>query len=173
MYIFFKIAILILLITSFVNAHSNKKRSLDKHIHGVGTLNIVQEGNILLFDFEIPGNDIVGFEYKAEQQSDVKKVENAIDILSNYKNMITLSGSGECKIQSYSADIINEGKHSEFISNYKFNCKNISKLKIIYLKYFNSFKNGQKLNIKILGEKKKSVYVIEKSKKLINVKNHF
>ena len=58
-------------------------------------------------------------------------------------------------------------------SSGKFNCNKISKLKIVYIKYFNSFENGKKLNIKIIGEKKKAVYVIEKSKKLINVKNHF
>ena len=167
-----KISILILLISSLCNAHS-KKKSLDTHVHGVSTLNIVQDGNTLLFEFEMPGNDIVGFEYEAKQESDIEKVENAINILSDYKNLIFPSGSAECKIQSYSANIINEGKHSEFISSYKFNCNNISKLKIVYIKYFKSFEKGKKLNIKILGEKKKSVYVIEKSKKLINVKNHF
>ena len=172
MYILLKIAILILLISSFANAHS-KKKSLDTHVHGVSTLNIVQEKNTLLFEFEMPGNDIVGFEYEAKQQSDIEKVENAINILSDYKNLISPSGSAECKIQSYSANVINEGKHSEFISSYKFNCNKISKLNIVYIKYFKNFENGKKLNIKILGEKKKSVYVIEKSKKLINVKNHF
>ena len=172
MYILLKISILIILISSFANAHS-KKKSLDAHIHGISTLNIVQEGNNLLFEFEMPGNDIVGFEYEAKQQSEIEKVETAINILSNYKNLISPSGSAECKIESYSANVINEGKHSEFVSNYKFNCEKISKLKIIYIKYFKSFENGKKLNIKILGEKKKSVYVIEKSKKLINVKNHF
>ena len=172
MYFYLKISILILLISSFANAHS-KKKSLDTHIHGVSTLNIVQEGNTLLFEFEMPGNDIVGFEYEAKQQSDIEKVKNAINILSDYKNLISPSGSAECKIQSYSANVINEGKHSEFISSYKFNCNKISKLKIVYIKYFKSFENGKKLNIKIVGEKKKSVYVIEKSKKLINVKNHF
>ena len=166
------VSILTILISSFSNAHS-KKKTLDTHIHGVSTLNIVQEGNTLLFEFEMPGNDIVGFEYEAKQESDIEKVENAINVLSDYKNMISPSGSAECKIQSYSANVINEGKHSEFISSYKFSCDNISKLKIIYIKYFKSFKNGRKLNIKILGEKKQSIYVIEKSKKLINVKNHF
>ena len=172
MYILLKISFLILLISSICNAHS-KKKSLDTHIHGISTLNIVQEGDTLLFEFEMPGNDIVGFEYEAKQESDIEQVKNAINILSNYKNLISPSGSADCKIQSYSANVINEGKHSEFISSYKFNCENISKLKIIYIKYFKSFENGKKLNIKILGEKKKSVYVIEKSKKLINVKNHF
>ena len=170
---FLRISILIFLISSFGNSHSSKKKSLDTHIHGVSTLSIVQDGNTLLFEFEMLGNDIVGFEYEAKQESDVEKVENAISILSDYKNMILLSGSAECKIQSYSANVINEGKHSEFISSYKFNCNNITKLKIVYIKYFKNFENGKKLNIKILGEKKKSVYVIEKSKKLINVKNHF
>ena len=172
MYILLKISFLIVLISSSGNAHS-KKKYLDTHIHGVSTLNIVQEGTTLLFEFEMPGNDIVGFEYEATQEKDIEKVENAIYILSDYKNLIFPSGSADCKIQSYTANVINEGKHSEFISSYKFNCKNISKLKIIYIKYFKSFENGKKLNIKILGEKKKSVYVIEKSKKLINVKNHF
>ena len=172
MYILLKISFLILLISSICNAHS-KKKSLDTHIHGISTLNIVQEGDTLLFEFEMPGNDIVGFEYEAKQESDIEKVKNAINILSDYKNLISPSGSADCKIQSFSANVINEGKHSEFISSYKFNCENISKLKIIYIKYFKSFENGKKLNIKILGEKKKSVYVIEKSKKLINVKNHF
>ena len=172
MYILLKMCILILLISPFASAHS-KKKSLDTHIHGISTLNIVQEGDTLLFEFEMPGNDIVGFEYEAKQESDIEQVKNAINILSNYKNLISPSGSADCKIQSYSANVINEGKHSEFISSYKFNCENISKLKIIYIKYFKSFENGKKLNIKILGEKKKSVYVIEKSKKLINVKNHF
>ena len=82
----------------------------------------------LLFEFEMPGNDIVGFEYEAKQQNDIEKVENAINILSDYKNLVSPSGSAECKIKSYSADVINEGKHSEFISSYKFNCKKISKL---------------------------------------------
>ena len=108
-----------------------------------------------------------------KQQSDIEKVENAIKILSDYKNLISPSGSAECKIESYSANVINEGKHSEFISSYKFYCNKISKLKVVYIKYFKNFENGKKLNIKILGEKKKSVFVIEKSKKLINVKNHF
>ena len=87
--------------------------------------------------------------------------------------MIIPSGSGACKIQSFSAEVINEEKHSEFISSYKFNCDDIAKLKIIYIKYFKNFKYGKKLNIKVLGEKKKSVYVIDKSKSLISTKNHF
>ena len=173
MNIILRLATLVFLLSSIANCHSSKEKSLDTHIHGVSTLNIAQEGNVLLFEFEMPGKDIVGFEYKAIEKDDIKKIENAISVLSNSKNMISPSGSGACKIQSYSADVNYEGKHSEFISRYKFNCENITKLKVIYIKFFKNFEFGKKLNIKIYGEKKKSVYVIDKSKKLISVKNHF
>jgi len=39
--------------------------------------------------------------------------------------------------------------------------------------YFDNFELTRKLNIKILGINKKAAYVIEKNKKMINVKEHF
>ena len=46
----------------------------------------------------MPGNDIVGFEYEAKQESDVEKVENAISILSEY----TLSCPGTSSVDTAS-----------------------------------------------------------------------
>ena len=156
------------LVASQVLAHDKKKKSLQSHEHGVGVLNISQDKNILLFEFEAPGYDIVGFEYEAKNDEDKKKIENALNIFSDHRNIILPSSSARCKLVDNSSKVINEGKHSEFLISYKFNCENIAKLKIIYIKYFKSFQNGKKLNVRILGEKKKSTYVIEKSKKLIN-----
>ena len=169
-----KIIILTYLIsTSLLFSHSTKKKTLSSHEHGVGILNIAQDGNTLIFEFEIPGFDIVGFEYQAKKEEDIKKVKKALNILSNYRNMISPSGSAECTIDSSSAKVINEGKHSEFISSYKFNCKNIENLKIIYVNYFKNFENSKKLNIKVFGSNKKSAYVINSSKRILNVKGHF
>ena len=163
-----------LLSSSFLIAHSTKKKkSLKSHEHGVGVLNIAQEGNILLFEFEIPGADIVGFEYVAESNDDKKKVENALKILSNHKNMIVLPASAECSNIKNEVKVINEGKHSEFIANYKLACNQLDSLKRVYIKYFKNFELSKKLNIKIFGKNKKSAYVIDRSKKIINVKNHF
>ncbi len=168
--------ILIILSFSFSTvlfAHSKKKKSLAAHEHGVGILNISQDGSILLFEFEAPGYDIVGFEYEAKEKNDIAKVDDALLVLSDYKNIVLPSSSAECELQDSSAKVINDGKHSEFLSYYKFNCQKISDLKIVYIKYFSKFKNCEKTNIKIFGQKKKSAYVIGKSKRLINVKGHF
>ena len=156
-----------------VLAHSSHKKTLKAHEHGVGVLNIAQDGNSIVFEFEIPGNDVVGFEYKAENDDDKAKVQSALETLSEYKNLIKPSGSAGCVKESSSANIIYEGNHSEFISEYKFNCENVSDLKIIFINYFKNLKYSKKLNIKIAGSNKKSAYVIDKSKKILNVKGHF
>ena len=108
---------------SLVFAHdTKKKKSLKSHEHGVGVLKIAQENNILLFQFEMPVNDIVGFEYEADEEEDKIKVKNALTTLSDYKNMAVPSNSGECENIKSDASIIIEGNHSEFVSEYKFNC---------------------------------------------------
>ena len=106
--------------TSTLLSHDNKKKkSLKAHEHGVGILKIAQDKSTLLFEFEIPGNDIVGFEYQAKENEDKNKVRNAILILKDYKNLILPSSGGDCQIIDSNAKIINEGNHSEFISEYK------------------------------------------------------
>ena len=167
------IILYVLSISSILGHDNKKKKTIKAHEHGVGVLKIAQENNTLVFDFEIPGSDIVGFEYEAKEEEDVKKVKNALNILYDYNNMILPSGSGECENIKSVVKVINEGKHSEFVGEYKFNCKNISALKRIYIKYFSQFELSRKLNIKIFGNNKKSAYVIEKPKKIINVKAHF
>jgi len=172
MFILLRITILIFLIATFGNAHS-KKKSLDTHIHGISTLNVAQEGNILLFEFEMPGNDIVGFEYEAKQESDIQKVENAIDMLSDYKNMIDVPANANCKEEKSSAKVINEGSHSEFISQYLLICEKISLIKNIQIKYFDSFPFSKELNINLVTKNKKLTQTINRQDNIINVDGYF
>ena len=99
------------------------KQSLSAHEHGVSVLNIVQDMNRLSFEFEMPGFDVVGFEYKAKKKDDIKKVRNALNVLSNYKNMIVIPAEANCEEEKKSAKVINEGSHSEFLSEYVLNCE--------------------------------------------------
>ena len=45
-----------------------KKKSMDAHEHGVSVLNLAQDTNKISFEFEMPGFDVVGFEYKAKKK---------------------------------------------------------------------------------------------------------
>ena len=173
-FLLFKLLILFYLtLISALFANDKKKKSIKSHEHGVGILNLSQDENILLIEFEVPGSDIVGFEYKAKSEEDIKKVKDAVNILSDYRNILLPSSSAECELEDSSVKVMNEGEHSEFLTSYKFNCSNISSLRMIYIKYFKVFPDCYKTNIKIFGKNKKSAYVINNSKKFITVKGHF
>ena len=70
-----KIFFIFVLTISFLHAHSNKKKSLKSHEHGVGTLNIAQDENTIIFEFEIPGSDIVGIIVDGDVVSGKKEIE--------------------------------------------------------------------------------------------------
>ena len=157
------------------NEESSKKdkKSLDAHVHGVSVLNLVQDMKQLSFEFEMPGFDVVGFEYKAKKKEDIKKVRNALSILSDYKNMINVPTNANCKEKKSSAKVINEGSHSEFISQYLLICEKISSIKNIQIKYFDSFPFSKELNINLITKSKKMAQTINKQNKIINVDGYF
>ena len=150
--------------------HSKKdKKSLDAHVHGVSVLNLVQDMGQLSFEFEMPGFDVVGFEHKAKKKEDIKKVRNALNILSDYKNMINVPASANCKEKKSSAKVINEGSHSEFISQYLLSCEKISLIKDIQITYFDSFPFSKELNVNLVTKNKKLSQTTDKNNSIIKV----
>ena len=156
------------------NEESSKKdkKSLDAHVHGVSILNLVQDMKQLSFEFEMPGFDVVGFEYKAKKKEDIKKVRNALGILSDYNNMIDVPANANCKEEKSSAKVINEGSHSEFISQYLLSCEKVSLIKDIQIIYFDSFPFSKELNINLVTKNKKLSQITDKKNSIINLEGY-
>ena len=67
----------VLLITA-LPAIADDTRQLSAHEHGVGSLDIAIDGDVIAMAFRAPGADIVGFEYKAESDEDRAAVDVAL-----------------------------------------------------------------------------------------------
>ena len=67
-----------------------KKESLSAHEHGLSKMNIVQDHHKLLIEIEMPGHDVVAFEYKAKTNEDKNKVKQAIMLIKNPINEIKI-----------------------------------------------------------------------------------
>ena len=65
--------------------------------------------------------------------------------MSNYNNMIIISDEAKCKEETQLAKVLNEGSHSEFLSEFQLSCQNISLIKNIKIMYFDSFQFSKKL----------------------------
>jgi len=54
-------------------AATQAQAELDAHEHGVGVLNIAADGNTVEMELIAPGADIVGFEYEASSEEELRQ----------------------------------------------------------------------------------------------------
>ena len=94
----FILSILIFFNFSIAKVYAEETRQVDKHEHGVGELNIATEGDVIEFEFMIPGADIVGFEYVAKSDADIASIKKALQTFENYENIFTLPKNSRCQL---------------------------------------------------------------------------
>jgi len=94
----FILSILIFFNFSIAKVFAEETRQVDKHEHGVGELNIATEGDVIEFEFMIPGADIVGFEYVAKSDTDIASIKKALKTFENYENIFTLPKNSRCQL---------------------------------------------------------------------------
>ncbi len=153
--------------------HHDEVTSLEAHEHGIGKMNIAQDNTKILIEFELPGADIVGFEHKAETKEDIKNVNNALSLLSKYENLVKLPLDAKCSIENASANILHEGNHGEFRSQYILDCQNPGKIQTIELLYFERFPNSKELNVSIVSDKKAESLVAKKDNYKLSTVGYF
>ena len=88
-------------------------RELDAHEHGHGALNIAIEGDQIAIELEVPGFDIVGFEYVAETDADKATVEAALATLGDPMNLFTLPEGAGCAVAEVEVELHGEDDHDE------------------------------------------------------------
>lgn len=69
------------------------------HVHGIGSLNIAQQGQEIIIEFTSPAANIVGFEHLAESQKEKEAIEKAMALLKADSEVFQLSDSAGCVLK--------------------------------------------------------------------------
>ena len=117
-------------------------RQKDSHEHGAAKLMMVMEGKKLQVEFEVPSESLIGFEHFPKSQSNRKNFNEAIKILSDPSKLFLIPIKAECLLvgmnvsQSLFSNEEEHGHdesekseiHSEFKSNYSWNCQHLDEI---------------------------------------------
>jgi hypothetical protein len=179
----------LLFITTSPAMAEEQHREQGAHVHGIGQLNVVQDGSVLLIELISPAANIVGFEHAAETPEQQTALANATHTLEHGGELFLLPSEGECKLVS--ADIENsmgsmhgesheheeeshgdqeqhaeeeadehqEG-HSDFEAHYKFSCSRPEALDHMTVKLFQRFPNTEKLNVQLITNRRQGAAVL-------------
>ncbi|MEZ5829507.1 MAG: DUF2796 domain-containing protein [Hyphomicrobiales bacterium] len=169
-------------------------RQLGPHQHGHGTLNLAVEGQVVQMELEVPGADIVGFEYEAKTVEDQAKVKAATETLSKPLALFTLPDAAGCKVTSSKVAIAkeshdeheheeheheadhdaddeeHEAEHSEFHVQYALSCDNVAAITTIAFPYFETFPNSQELAVTLITEKSQKSFEVDREHTLIDIR---
>jgi len=185
-----------ILALSAAYAAAEPVRQLGPHQHGHGTLNLAIEGQTVQMELEVPGADIVGFEYEAASADDQAKVKAAEDKLAQPLALFVLPRNAGCKVTSAKVVIAHESEedhdahedahehdhdahaeaggheaeHSEFHAKYALSCSDVAAITTISFPYFDAFPNSEELAVTLITEKSQKVFDVDREHALIDIR---
>ncbi|MET0068037.1 MAG: DUF2796 domain-containing protein [Candidatus Thiodiazotropha sp.] len=99
MYIF-KSCFLFLLVAAVAPLAAEEHRQHGVHEHGVGTLNLAQDGTELHIELDSPAINIVGFEQAPNSEQDHQALQSALARLRDGKALFVLPETAGCRLMS-------------------------------------------------------------------------
>lgn len=95
-------------------AQAQEVTQLGAHEHGVGSLDISIEQDLVAMQFRAPGADIVGFEYAAASEKDRQAVADALALLEQPLALFGLPSAAGCMVvQAHAALAPDHAMHGE------------------------------------------------------------
>jgi len=170
--------------------------SLEAHVHGKASINLVLDDQSLFIEFESPAYNLVGFEHEPKDQIQQKEVQDTLSLLSKPRKVFGFSAQAVCLVESVSVtttmagfgknavgyeeehheeehhdhsdgDSTNKESHSEFKANYLMTCSEPEKLRTIEFKFFKEFLNLKSVQVQwINGEGQGYIELNAESSKL-------
>ena len=136
-------------------------RQKDSHEHGAAKLMMVMEGKKLQVEFEVPSESLIGFEHFPKSQSNRKNFNEAIKILSDHSKLFSIPIKAECLLvgmnvsQSLFSNEEEHGHdesekseiHSEFRSNYYWNCQHLDEIDSIGTELMSFFPHIEEIRV--------------------------
>lgn len=166
--------------------HHEHEHSLAAHVHGLATLDIALEGQLLELQLDSPAMNIVGFEYRPSSAADKKTMEQAQRTLKNEQLLFKLSQDAQCILSAVSInndlavhadehvhanhdDAQDEHQHSDIQVNYTFTCAKPNKLTGIDLAgFFKAFPHTEKINVQLVTAETQQGAELSTSNTLLN-----
>ena len=166
--------ILIVLVCLFVSFDilAQVARQKDSHEHGAAIIKMVMEDEKLLIEFEVPSESLIGFEHFPKSQSNRENFNKAIKVLSDPSKLFSQPIKAECllvgmnvsqslfsseeehghdeseKEDEHGHDESEKSKiHSEFKSNYYWNCQHLDEIDSIGTQLMSFFPRIEEIRV--------------------------
>jgi Protein of unknown function (DUF2796) len=146
---------------------SHALSAAEPHVHGIGNLQLVLEGNRLTLELRLPAMDVVGFEHAPREAKHQESVNKAVALLKDSRQVLEPAAAAECvlataevasellKAKDHDHDHDHEHDHdhahgevhADFEASYRFECRRPEALQHIKVTVFQRLPRLEKLEV--------------------------
>ncbi|WP_022962912.1 DUF2796 domain-containing protein [Halopseudomonas pelagia] len=153
--------------------HDHGHDSLSAHEHGVGSLNLVVDGNDVSIELDSPADNLLGFEYLPTSDADKAKVKALRTQLNEAEALFVFPAAADCSLKEvelnsplFDAVADEHGHdhdhgekekaaeaHADIQAHFHFTCTQAAKLDQIQVALFSAFPGTERLLLQAIGPK--------------------
>lgn len=134
----------------------------ESHVHGLVDMTVVIDQNKLNISLDSPAMNMVGFEHKAETESDINKVHEVETTLKTTSKLFAIRGAdceGEAAVVDISGligsdDHDHEHHHADLEAQYQFSCDSTDNLTGIDVLLLKEFPAIERINVEWISNDK-------------------
>ncbi|HBG52527.1 MAG TPA: DUF2796 domain-containing protein [Gammaproteobacteria bacterium] len=180
--------LVLLLATSGPLALADEQRQHGAHAHGVGRLDVAQEGTTLHIELHSPAVNIVGFEHAPRSKEDHHTRESALARLKDGAALFALPEAAGCHLVHADArtprmdearhddehheahaphpeqEQRHEETHSDIIASWRFDCAHPEALDRVKVGVFAAFPQTERLHVQFITEKRQGAAELRASR---------
>lgn len=136
------------------------------HVHGIATLQVAVDGNILTIDMSSPLDNLIGFEHVPQNDKEKAAVQAMTDSLNKANLLFVPTVSAQCTLQSVNLDssVIDkktqgssnakphepeETGHADLDGEFVFKCARPEKLHDLQVNLFQRFPHTRQIKVEI------------------------
>ena len=158
-------------------AAGSERRDLDAHAHGVTTLNVALDEDVLTLELEGPAMNFVGFEHPARTPDQKQAIAEALEILEGQAKLFRVDPDADCRRIEGTARHVTDGdehghhddhgagrghdhhhdhdeegdRHAEFVGRYRYRCGRPDRLTELRVDLFERFPLTHEVEASFLG----------------------
>ncbi|MFT5083830.1 MAG: hypothetical protein ACI9Y1_001881 [Lentisphaeria bacterium] len=162
--------------------------SQDAHTHGLATLTLALENEMLEIRFESPAANLVGFEHAARSAKEKEAAAHLETVLKEPVRLFAFIGT-HCQLIKTAVDVSGvavdehnktkehdhhshskeheESDHSEISAEYLFSCKNLKQLDSVSVDLMNQFAGIEKIDVMWITETKQGAVALTPNNNVI------
>jgi hypothetical protein len=144
---------------------TSSDHALGPHVHGVATLQVAIDTNMMTLNFSSPLDNLIGFEHRPRNQAEVAQVQSMINAF--YKtNLFIPTPSAQCQLKTVDLESLvikkklNAPKpsheepagHADLDAELVYHCKHAKDVRDLQVNLFKTFPNLHQISAEIVSE---------------------